>query len=677
VALAAWQTVGEIEAALPPLTAPDKVPTSTIVVDRDGKLLRPFTIADGRWRLPVTKADVDPHYLAMLIAYEDKHFATHDGIDFRAILRAAGLFVLAGGHIVSGGSTLTMQVARLIDGNDTRNIQGKLRQMAMARKLEASFSKDQILDLYLTLAPYGGNIEGVRAASLAYLGKEPTRLTTAEAALLVAIPQSPEARRPDHDEKAAEAARDRVLDRLASAGAISADSADAAKTERVPDARQPFPMLAPHLAEQAVAAHPDVSVAKLTIEHDLQVSLEQLAADRAKQVGPKVSVAIVVADEMSGDILASVGSAGLFEDDRHGHVDMTRALRSPGSTLKPLIYGLAFEDGLAHPESLIEDRPTGFGSYEPQNFDGMHRGTVTIREALTESLNTPAVIALNAVGPANLMARLKRAAVNAVLPDASAPGLAIGLGGLGVTLRDLVGLYAAIARGGTAVALKDGIDDGAAATTGAPVLSPAAAWYVGDILKDEPPPINGSPGRVAYKTGTSYGYRDAWAIGFDGAHVIGVWIGRPDGTPVPGLSGVVSAAPILFDAFDRLGAHRVPLRPRPPDTIVAANTADLPAPLRHFRDPGQPTVIDRDEPQIAYPQDGVMVDLGIKDGDPAPLVIKVRNGAPPFTYFVNGAPIAQTPFARSETWQPDGPGFVTLSVVDKDGRSDRVTVFVE
>jgi len=213
--------------------------------------------------------------------------------------------------------------------------------------------------------------------------------------------------------------------------------------------------------------------------------------------------------------------------------------------------------------------------------------------------------------------------------------------------------------------------------TGAPVLSPAAAWYVADILKDEPPPINGSPGRVAYKTGTSYGYRDAWAIGFDGAHVIGVWIGRADGTPVPGLSGVVSAAPILFDAFDRLGPRRVPLRPRPPDTIVAANTADLPAPLRHFRDPGQPTVIDRDTPEIAYPQDGVMVDLGIKDGDPAPLVIKVRNGAPPFTYFVNGAPIAQTPFARSETWKPDGAGFVTLSVVDKDGRSDRVTVFVE
>ncbi|HVZ15111.1 MAG TPA: transglycosylase domain-containing protein, partial [Bauldia sp.] len=250
VALAAWQTIGEIEAALPPLPAPSAIPTSTIVVDRDGKLLRPFTIADGRWRLPVAKSDVDPHYLAMLVAYEDKNFATHDGIDFIAVARAALQFAFAGGHIVSGASTLTMQVARLIDNGDTRSVRGKLRQMAIARKLEANFSKDQILDLYLTLAPYGGNIEGVRAASLAYLGKEPTRLTTAEAALLVAIPQSPEARRPDHDADAAKAARDRVLDRLASAGAIDADSADAAKTERVPNARQPFPMLAPHLAEQ-------------------------------------------------------------------------------------------------------------------------------------------------------------------------------------------------------------------------------------------------------------------------------------------------------------------------------------------------------------------------------------------------------------------------------------------
>jgi penicillin-binding protein 1C len=300
-----------------------------------------------------------------------------------------------------------------------------------------------------------------------------------------------------------------------------------------------------------------------------------------------------------------------------------------------------------------------------------------VREALAQSLNVPAVVALDAVGPARLMARLKRAAVTAKLPDVSAPGLAVGLGGLGMSLRDLVSLYASIARGGAAVALSDGIGDAPLATDGAPVLAPGAAWYVVDILAGVPPPLNGSPGRVAYKTGTSYGYRDAWAVGFDGAHVVGVWIGRPDGTPVAGLSGVTSAAPLLFEAFDRVGNKRVPLKARPSDTIVATSTAGLPAPLRHFRAPGQAVFAERNALEIAYPQDGVSVDLGIGAGDPSPLVIKVRNGAPPFTYFVNGAPIARAPYARAETWQPDGPGFVTLSVVDRDGKSARATVFVE
>ena len=667
-----------IEASLPPLRDPKAIATSTIVVDRDGRLLRPFTIADGRWRLPMTRDDVDPKFLKMLIGYEDRHFYEHGGVDPLALVRAAGQFVLAGGHIVSGGSTLTMQVARLIAGDSTRSVLGKLGQIALAEKLEARFSKDEILDLYLLLAPYGGNIEGVRAASLAYFGKEPKRLTTAEAALLVALPQSPEARRPDRDAKAARAARNRVLDRLVAEGITDPGAAQAALSERVPTARKPFPLLAAHLALQAVAAEPGAAVHRLTIDRDLQASLEQLAADRAVGLGPKLSIAIVVADESTGAIRASVGSAGLFEDARDGHVDMTRAVRSPGSTLKPLIYGLAFEQGLALPETLIEDRPTGFGGYAPKNFDGFHRGTVTVREALQQSLNLPAVVALNAVGPVRLVARLKRAAVNAELPDQSAPGLAIGLGGVGVTLRDLVSLYAAIARGGTAVALADGTGEAAQALSGAPVLSPTAAWYVSDILAGVPPPLNGSPGRIAYKTGTSYGYRDAWAIGFDGAHVVGVWVGRPDGTPVPGLSGIVSAAPVLFEAFDRIGPKRVALKRAPAGVLMASATSALPAPLRYFRDPGQATFEQRqNDPEIAYPRDGVAVDLGIAAGDPSPLTIKVRNGAPPFTWFVNGSPIARTPFARSETWQPDGPGFVTLSVVDRDGKSDRVTVRVE
>ncbi len=683
--LAALHAIDDMEATLPPFRPPGDVATSTIVVDRNGTLLRPFTIADGRWRLPVSLADVDPKFIDMLVAYEDRRFAEHGGVDPWAVARAAGQFVLAGGRIVSGGSTLTMQVARLMDAGGTRSLSGKLRQIAIARALEKQFSKDEILTLYLTLAPYGGNIEGIRAATLAYFGKEPKRLTTAEAALLVALPQSPEARRPDRDSDAARAARDRVLMRLAAAGAIDEDTAEAATTERVPRARRPFPMLAPHLGSQAVALNGRAEVHRLTIDAALQASLEALARDRIAAIGPKLSAAIVVADHRTGEILASVGSAGLFADGRSGFIDMTRALRSPGSTLKPLIYGLAFEAGLAHPESLIEDRPTGFGAYVPSNFDGTYRGTVTVREALTQSLNIPAVVALDAVGPVRLMARLKRAAVSAKLPDTSAPGLAVGLGGLGMSLRDLVSLYAAIANGGAAVALEDGVLDAgsplsrgrADEANGPPVLSPAAAWYVSDILAGVPPPINGSPGRVAYKTGTSYGYRDAWAIGFDGAHVIGVWIGRPDGTPVVGLSGVTAAAPMLFEAFDRVANKRVPLGGRPADTIAASSTAALPRPLRHFRAPGKAVFDETNQLEIAYPQDGVSIDLGIGAGDPSPLVIKVRNGAPPFTYFVNGTPIARAPFSRSETWEPDGAGFVTLSVVDKTGKSDRVTVFVE
>ena len=300
-----------------------------------------------------------------------------------------------------------------------------------------------------------------------------------------------------------------------------------------------------------------------------------------------------------------------------------------------------------------------------------------IRQALTESLNVPAVVVLDAVGTARLVARLRRAYANPVLPDDTAPGLAVGLGGVGVTLRDLVSIYASIARGGTPVRLHDGVSlDTPADTDPAPVLDPSAAWYVTNILRDVPPPLNGSPGRIAYKTGTSYGYRDAWAVGYDGKTVIGVWVGRPDGAPVPGLAGITAAAPILFESFDRLSAQTAPFRPAPPGVIVASNT-DLPEPLKRFRHPNDSMVARDAPPQIAFPGDGVDVDLGLANGDGRPLTVKVRNGVPPFTFFANGAPFARTAFARQNNWKPDGPGYVTLSVVDAKGRSDLVRVFVE
>ncbi|HEY0033839.1 MAG TPA: transglycosylase domain-containing protein, partial [Devosia sp.] len=442
---------------LPPTPDIATLPVSVAVTDRNGQLLRPFTTPDGRWRLPVDREAVDPRFLKMLVAYEDRNFRSHNGIAWSSMARAAGQFVGAGGHVVSGGSTLTMQVARLIEGQPTRNWWGKLRQMVHANALEGQLSKDQIIDLYLTLAPYGGNIEGIRAATLAYFGKEPNRLTTAEAALLVALPQSPEARRPDRDPKAALASRNMVLDRLAALGALGQEEANAAKREPIPTARRDFPMLAAHMAEQATKAQPGVRAIELTIDKRLQDALERLGTARARLIDPKVSVAIVAADIESGEILASVGSAGFLQTESQGFVDMTTAIRSPGSTLKPLIYGLAFELGLAHPQSLIEDRPTAFGGYVPVNFDGFSRGTVTIHDALTQSLNIPAVVVLDAVGPARLVSRLRRGHADPRLPVDAAPSLAVGLGGVGISLRELVSVYAAIARGGMPVILHDGI----------------------------------------------------------------------------------------------------------------------------------------------------------------------------------------------------------------------------
>jgi penicillin-binding protein 1C len=347
-----------LDALIDTAPPPDmRIATSTLMLDRDGRLLRAFTVADGRWRLPVDLNAVDPTYVAMLLAYEDCRFESHPGVDALALMRA-GWQLLSQGGIRSGGSTLTMQLARLLETRSTRDAGGKLSQIRTALWLERRLDKDAILQAYLTLAPYGGNLEGLRSASLAWFGKEPRRLTPAEAALLVALPQSPETRRPDRLPEAARRARDRGLEHVRLAGVIDADEAAAARAEPVPTARLDAPILAAHLTDRLRRAHPERAVHRLTLDAGLQERLEQLANARSAALGQRVSMAILVADHGRGGILASVGSAGLFETARQGHVDMTRAVRSPGSALKPLIYGLAFEDGRAHPESLIEDRPS-------------------------------------------------------------------------------------------------------------------------------------------------------------------------------------------------------------------------------------------------------------------------------------------------------------------------------
>jgi penicillin-binding protein 1C len=414
-------------------------------------------------------------------------------------------------------------------------------------------------------------------------------------------------------------------------------------------------------------------VHRLSLDGVLQARLETLAAEHAAALGERGSVALLVADHRSGEVLARVGSVDLFDTGRSGFIDMTRAVRSPGSTLKPLIYGLAFELGLAHPESLIEDRPAGFAGYVPSNFDREFQGTVTVRRALQRSLNVPAVRLLNAVGPARLVGRLRRAGAEPVLSELSPAGLAIGLGGVGVRLTDLVTLYAAIARGGAPVMLRETRDGPPPAAAQLPVLDQRAAWYVASILAGVPGPSGVAPEGLAFKTGTSYGYRDAWAVGFDGAHLVGVWAGRADGAPVAGLTGIDIAAPLLIDTFTRLG-RRVPLA-EPPPGILSAATAELPPPLRQVGGPRGGEALGAEAPEIAFPPPGSRLALG--EGGARRFALKVRNGSPPFTWFANGTPVAREPFARTAQWSPDGPGFTTLSVVDGRGRASRVQVFLE
>lgn len=660
----------------PPL--PQELTVSAEVLDRDGQLLRAFATPDGYWRLATGLDQVDRNFVDMLITYEDKRFWNHEGIDLLALGRAALQFV-GNGRIVSGGSTLSMQLARLMEPRDSRSIASKIKQVLRAVQIERRLSKREILERYLTLAPYGGNLEGVRAASLAYYGKEPKRLSVSEAALLVALPQLPERRRPDRNPATAHAARDRVLTRMVSAGRLSEREAARAALEDVPAERRPLPALAAHAAYAMLGRIDPAAPRQLTIRKSVQQGLEAVAREAAKKLGPKLSVAMVMADSRTGEILGEVGSADFLDSSRAGWIDMTRIVRSPGSTLKPFIYGLAFEQGLLAQETLIEDSPADFNGYRPKNFDMGYQGDVSVRQALQLSLNVPAIRILDAVGPARLTARFRQAGVSPVLPPNEAPGLAIGLGGVGVTLRDLVQLYTGLANGGKVHALRDGTESRAIDSSAVTILNEQANWQIVDILAGVRAPEGSLQRGIAYKTGTSYGYRDAWSVGFDGRHVLGVWVGRADASAVPGLSGYVSAAPILFEGFARSGLPAVAL-PSQPAGVLRPRRDELPLTLARFgattasANASAPT---EPAPRIVFPPDGARIDLGTATDDATPLVLKLQDGRAPFRWLANGKPLAGMDRRRTATWQPDGTGYSTLTVIDAAGRAASVKVFVE
>lgn len=648
------------ETEIPPLT----LETGIEVLDRDGDLLRAYTVENGRWRLPVSYDAVDPGYIEMLVAYEDRRFWTHPGVDLRGFARAAWQRITTG-RIVSGGSTLTMQVARLLEESGTGAWGGKIRQIRLALALERQLSKQEILTLYLHLAPYGGNIEGVRAATLTWFGTEPHRLTAAQSALLVALPQAPNSRRPDRFPDAAEVARNRVLSRAVTFTDLTEAQIAWARDEPIPTERRNFPALAAHLADRALSERPAQGTHHLTLDAGLQRQMERLASRAITDLGPQMSAAIMVMDHETGALLASVGSPDYTDMAREGFVDMTQAVRSPGSTLKPLIYGLAFDAGVLHPQTLIQDRPISIAGYAPQNFDSVFRGEVTAATALQLSLNIPAVTLLNEVGPHHMLAAMGRAGMDVSLPEGEEPGLAIALGGIGTTMEDLLGLYAGIARGGVAAPLHWREGERA---EGQRILSDTAAWYLGDILSEVAPPPNAPRIGLSYKTGTSYGHRDAWAFGFDGQYVVGIWMGRADGASVPGAFGGALSAPLLFEAFSRINEHTTPRRPPPPGALTLTN-AQLPEPLQRF-DPGA-DVADAGGPAITFPPEGAV--LAYQPG--LPLLARVAEGTPPFTWLWNGAPIATEWHDREIALDTD-VGFGELTVIDATGLAESRAVEV-
>ena len=660
--------------------------------DADARLLRAFITSDGKWRLKSTVDDVDPLYLTLLKAYEDKRFDSHGGVDPIAVLRAAGQWI-SRRRIVSGASTLSMQAARLLepDHGRRRNIAFKLYQTARALQLEWRYSKAEVLSIYLTLAPFGGNIEGVRAASLSYFGKEPRRLTAAEAALLVALPQSPERRRPDRRPAQARAARDVVLARAVERGVIADSVARFAMQADSPDRRLAMPFVAPHVAQHLVARSPSGSIVTTTLRREIQDSAARLAADERARLHDGADVAIVIIDNKRHSIAAWHG--GTFFG-RQGQVDLVRARRSPGSTLKPLIYGIAFDDRVAHPDTLIDDVPIRFGEWMPRNFDRSHQGTVSMRYALQQSLNVPAVQVLDRIGAQRFLAMLRQAGVSPALPKTGDLGgsLAIGLGGVAISPLELATLYAGLANDGVVVTPRLTTDQ--REESGTRLIGAAAAWQITDALANAPMPDGWASlprsydGRrtgsrqIAFKTGTSYGFRDAWAAGYSGAYTVVVWVGLADGTPRPGHFGRETALPILLKMFDRLPGE-LAKRPKPPaDTLLVARNADLPPALRRFRGKaarlaaaaapppqavaGTIAAPASKPPRILYPPASAVIDLGADD---AVVPLQADGGAGQLRWLIDGKPLPVDKFSKDQAWRPNGPGVTQVTVIDSEGRS--------
>lgn len=652
----------------PPLQSAAK--TSSIVLDRNGHWVHAFTNSDGNWRFKANLEDIDPSFLDNLILVEDKRFYQHAGVDPLAIMRAS-FSALKNGRFVSGASTITMQTARLLEPRP-RNLGSKFVEILRAFQIERRLSKDEILSVYLTLAPYGGNIQGVRAASLVWFNKEPLMLTSAEQALLIALPQSPEARRPDRKPKIALKTRAQILNKLTNLEALSQKLALEASTAILPKKRSAFPRAAWHFSYQISQKHPSVETST-SLDLSLQNRTESIVSEYVEPYNDDATGAVIIVDNKTHEIITLVGSAGL--DRPGGWIDLTSAIRSPGSTLKPFIYALAFEDGTLHADSIIKDMPRSFGGYNPENFDRTFRGEVRMREALQHSLNIPAVSALEQIGSARFAAALTMAGTKLQTPEKAnkKAGLAIALGGAGIRMREMAMLYTALATDGSVKPLRSRPDQ-EVSTDSYQLISSQTAATIRSILQDAPSLKGRVPARlvqhapnITFKTGTSYGYRDAWAAGVNNQYTVITWIGRADGAPRPGKTGRNTAAPLLFSIFDMLQTDGQ-LQQRPSDTPNAIHSVQ--ASIRPSREPSSLP------PQIIFPRNGIEVFYDPTKKQNKGLALTARGGSGTTQWYVDGQKIEKDPLGDRFLWHPNKEGFYTLSAVDVLGQSSTVTVRV-
>lgn len=542
------------------------VPYATLITARDGTILHAFLSRDDKWRMYTELAEITPTLREAILFKEDKYFRYHFGFNPVAMLRAAGRNILSGRR-TSGASTITMQTVRLLEPRE-RTYWNKTLELFRAVQLEVHFSKDEILQLYLNLIPYGSNIEGLKSASLLYFGKPPKLLSLAEITTLTIIPNRPSSLRLGSKNGQIVQERNRWLNRFRRSKLFDEAAIDDALNEPLNAYRRPAPQQAPHMARRLRTDNPTSPIVQSTLQPALQATAERLVQNYANRIRAYNihNSAVLVVDNQTREIVAYVGSTDFGNTFDGGQVDGVRAIRSPGSALKPLLYGLAFDAGLITPKTKLNDVPTNFSGYEPDNYDRRFNGSVTAEFALANSLNIPAVFLLKEIGTPTLVSALQKSGFSTIKKQAKELGLSMILGGCGVSLEEMTRLYVGMADGGEVRSLRSVVpktsDEPATKLlqeNGFRILSPEASFLVTNTLSqitrpDLPNNFDNSyhlP-RIAWKTGTSYGRRDAWSIGYNQRYTIGVWVGNFSGVGVAELSGANTATPLLFQLFNAL-----------------------------------------------------------------------------------------------------------------------------